>query len=309
MSIREIKKHIRTTKEIVRITNVMYLLAASRLAKVRIRSKHGLWFYQEILRLVTIASTHAKKKDSNLLVQRPIRNMLYIVVTPNQGFCGGLPSNLNRLAAISAEEMQNHIAKETSGILPTIAYLTIGKKGREYITRTNRNLIKDVTNTEPTWSLAIEITQIIVELFQREEFDAVFIVYAQSELTMPRPVVEKLLPINLSLVAEQEPPRIGTHVDRYSKEYILYFFAPEVELIFPDLVLKFLACKIYVALLEGAKSENTARMIAMKHATDRAKEILDQLSVVYNVARQAQITADLLEITSAAEALQGEHFP
>ncbi len=258
---------------------------------------------------MTIASTHAKKKDSNLLIQRPIRNMLYIVVTPNQGFCGGLPSEINRLAVISAEEQQNHIAKETGGKPPTIGYLTVGKKGREYFTRTNRNLMKEFTNTEQTWSLAMEITQIIVELFQREEFDAVFIVYAQSDLMMPKPIVERLLPINLSLVAEQVPLETATDEDKYSEEYILYFFAPKVELILPDLVLRYLVCQIYVAILEGAKSENIARMIAMKHATDRAKEILDQLAAVYNVARQAQITEDLLEIMSAAEALREEHFP
>jgi len=244
-----------------------------------------------------------------LLVQRPVRNMLYIVVTPNQGFCGGLPSLLNRLAVISAEEQQDHITRETGGISPSVRYLTIGKKGREYFTRTNRNLMKAFTSTEPTWSLAIEIAQIVVELFQREEIDTAFIVYAQSELTMPKPVVEKLLPIDLSLVAEQVPTRASADVDKYSQEYILYFFAPKVELIFPDLVYQYLVCQIYIALLEGLKSEHVARMIAMKNATERAKEMLNQLAVVYNVARQAQITEDLLEITSAAEALREEHFP
>jgi F-type H+-transporting ATPase subunit gamma len=308
MSIREIKKHIRATREIVRITNVMYLLAANRLSKVRVRSTYGLRYFKEIQRLLTIASTHAKKKDSDLLIQRPIRNMLFIVVTPNQGFCGGLPSALNRLTVFSAEEQQNHIAKETGEIPPSIRYLTVGKKGRDYFTRTNRNVMKEFTNIEPTWSLAMEIAQIVVEPFQREEFDAVFIVFAQSDPTMPKPIVEKLLPVNLSLVTGQVPPRIATDIDSYSEEYILYFFAPKVELIFPVLVLRYLVCQIYVALLEGAKSENLARMIAMKHATEKAKETLDHLQVVYNFARQAQITEDLLEIMSAAEALREEHF-
>jgi len=169
--------------------------------------------------------------------------------------------------------------------------------------------MKAFTSTEPTWSLAIEIAQIVVELFQREEIDTAFIVYAQSELTMPKPIVEKLLPIDLSLVAEQVPTRASADVDKYSQEYILYFFAPKVELIFPDLVYQYLVCQIYIALLEGLKSEHVARMIAMKNATERAKEMLNQLAVVYNVARQAQITEDLLEITSAAEALREEHFP
>ena len=308
MSTREIKKHIRATKEIVRITNVMYLLAANRLSKARVSSKHGLWYFKEIQRFLTIASTQAKKKGSNLLLQRPIRNMLYIVVTPNQGFCGGLPSALNRLAVFSAEEQQNHIAKESGEIPPTISYLTVGKKGRDYFTRTKRKLMKEFTNIEPAWSLAMEITQMVVDPFEREEFDAVFIVYAQSDLTMPKPIVEKLLPINLSLVTEQVPPRITTDIDSYSEEYVLYFFAPEAEIIFPELVLRYLVCHIYIALLEGAISENLARMIAMKQATERAKKSLDQLNVVYNFARQAQITEDLLEIMSAAEALREEHF-
>ena len=308
MTIREIKKHIRATKEIVRITNVLYLLAASRLSKEKVRSIHGLWYFKEIQRLLTIATTHTKKKDSTLLIQRPIRNMLYIVVTPNQGFCGGLPSALNRLAVFSAEEWQNHIAKETDGIPPTVGYITVGKKGRDYFTRTNRTLLKEFANTEPVWSLAMEITQIVVELFQKEEIDAVFLVYAQSESMVPKPIVEKLLPTNLSMIAEQVSTKTATDTDTYSEEYILYFFAPKVELIFPDLVSQYLVCQVYIALLEGVKSEHTARLIAMKHATDKAKEVLNQLTAAYNVARQAQITEDLLEIVSAAEALRESTF-
>ncbi len=287
----------------------MYLLAASRLSKERVRGAHGRRYFEEILRLLTIANTHAKKKDSSLLIQRPIRNMLYIVITPNQGFCGGLPSNINRLAVISAEEQQNHIAKETGEEPPTFRYLTVGKKGRDYFTRTSHNLLRVFINAEPTWALAMEITQIIVESFQREEIDTVFIIYARSNLMTPKPIVEQLLPVNLSLLAEQKPPETAIDVDKYSEEYILYFFAPEVELIFPHLILQYLVCQIYAALLEGAKSENTARMIAMKQATERAKETLNHLAAAYNVARQAQITADLLEIVSASEALREEFFP
>lgn len=308
MSIREIKKHIRATKEIARITNVMYLLAASKISKVKVRSEHGNRYFKEILRLLIIANTHSKKKDSSLLIQRPIQNMLYIVITPNQGFCGGLPSNINRLAIISAEEQQKHSTKDIGGIPPTVGYLTVGKKGRDFFTRTNRNLLRAFTNTEPTWALAMELAQIIVEPFQGGDLDAVFIVYAQSDLTTPKPVVEQLLPVNLAVLTEQECSDTATGLEEYSDEYILYFFAPKVELIFPDLIFQYLVCKIYAALLEGVKSENTARMLAMKQATEKAKETLDHLTVVYNVARQAQITADLLEIVSASEALREEFF-
>jgi len=305
MSTREIKKHIRSTKEITRITNVLYLLAASRLSKARKRREQAHRYFRELLHLVSLVDANVKKKDISLLTQRPTRNMLYVVITPNLGFCGGLPSTINRWATTSAEEQQRRIAKDSGGKLPTIRYLTVGKKGRDYIIRTNRNLVKEFTNAEPTWELTMEITQIIVEAFHKEEADAVFIVYAKSDLETPKPIVEQILPVSLSQISlsvatKQEPVEPATD--------ILYFYAPKLENIFPELVLRYLTSQIYGALLEGAVSENTARMVAMKNATKKAKEALDDLTVAYNVARQTQITKDLLEIMSAAEALRQKLF-
>ncbi len=144
-----------------------------------------------------------------------------------------------------------------------------------------------------------------MEAFHKEEVDAVFIVYAKSNLEMPKPIVEQILPVSLSQISlsvatEQEPVEPVTD--------ILYFYAPKLESIFPELILHYLASLIYGALLEGAISEHTARMMAMKHAAKKAKETLDDLRVAYNVARQAQITGDLLEIISAAEALREKLF-
>ena len=314
MSIREIKKHIHATKEIVRITNVMYLQAASKLSKVRKRREQAQRYFKEILHLVSFASANVKKKDIDLLTWRPTRTMLYVVITPDRGFCGGLPSTINRWATTSAEEQQNRMAKESSGILPTIRYLTVGKKGRDYITRTNRNLVKAFINTQPTWALAMEIAQISVEAFHKEEVDAVFIVYAQFNLKGPKPVVEQILPvslsqINLPMATEREPIGPATGKKSSFNENILYFYAPPLENIFPGLVLRYVICHVYGALLEGIISEQYARMVAMKDATKKAKETLDDLNVAYNVARQAQITSDLLEVISATEALGHQLFP
>ncbi len=92
MSVREIKKHIRSTKEIARITNVLYLLAASRLSKVRKRREQAQRYFKELLHLVSLADANVKKKEISLLTRRPTRNMLYVVITPDMGYCGGLPS-------------------------------------------------------------------------------------------------------------------------------------------------------------------------------------------------------------------------
>lgn len=112
MSTREIKKHIRSTKEITRITNVLYLLAASRLSKARKRREQAHRYFKELLHLVSLVDANVKKKNISLLTQRPTRNMLYVVITPNLGFCGGLPSTINRWATTSAEEQQRRIAKD-----------------------------------------------------------------------------------------------------------------------------------------------------------------------------------------------------
>jgi len=232
---------------------------------------------------------------------------LYVIITPDRGFCGGLPSMINRWATASAEEQQTHLAKELGGKLPPIGYLIVGKKGRDYIIRTKRTLVKAFSNTEPTWALALEITQIIVESFLNEAVDAAFIVYAKSDLETPRLVEEQLVPVSLSQISlavatEQEP------VEPAAAD-ILYFYSPKLENIFPKLVHSYLVSHIYGALLEGTLSEHVTRMVAMQQATKKAKEALDDLTVAYHVARQAQITNDLLEIASAAEALQQEFFP
>lgn len=312
MSTREIKKHIRTTKEIARITNVMYLLAASRISKVKKCREQADRYFKELLLLVSIADANVKKKDISLLTQRPIRNMWYVVISPDWGFCGGLPSSINRWATTSAEEQQTRMAQKAGGKLPTIQYLTVGTKGRDYLSRSNRNLVKAFTGAEPTWALALEITQIIVEAFHKAEVDTAFIVYAQADLEATKPVVEQLLPVNLSQLSllaatKQESVEPATEIKRRSDAYI--FYSPPLDIIFPGLVLRSLVSHIYGALLEGALSEQTARMAAMKQAAKKAKEALDDLTLAYNVARQAQITNDLLEITAAAEAVQQQLFP
>jgi F-type H+-transporting ATPase subunit gamma len=309
MSTREVKKHIRAIKEIARITNVMYLLAVSRIAKVRKSHKQAHRYFKEIVHLVLLADANVKKKDISLLTWRPIRNLLYVVITPDQGFCGGLPSKINRWVTTSAQEQQNRMAQASGGKRPTMSYLAVGKKGRDYLIRTNCNLVKAFTNTQPTWALAMQIAQIIVKALHKEEADAVFIVYAKSDLETPKLVVEQILPVSLSQISlcvatEQESGELATETKRLSTTDILYFYNPRLETIFPQLVLRYLISQIYGALLEGAISEHTARMLAMKDATKKAKETLDDLTVAFNVARQAQITTDLLEITSAAEALR-----
>jgi F-type H+-transporting ATPase subunit gamma len=312
MLIKEIKKHIRTTQEIARICEVMYLISASKLLKVRKRRELARHYFKQMLHLVSLADAHVKKKDSSLLKQRPVRKLWYVVVTPDRGFCGGLPSTINRWATTSAEEQQSRMAQKVGREFPTIEYLTVGKKGRDYIIRTKRNLVKEFTQTVPTWALALQIAQIIVEAFDKEEVDAAFIVYARSDVETPEPVVEQILPVSLSqkchsLATEQEPAEPAADINRRFDGYI--FYTPKLETIFSELIRRFPVCQIYGALLESAISEHTVRMVKMKQATKNIKEVLNDLTVAYHFARQAQITTDLLEITSASEALRQQPFP
>jgi F-type H+-transporting ATPase subunit gamma len=315
MLTRDIKKHIRKTQEIVRITNVMYLLAASRMARVRRLREQARCYFREMGRLLALAHAHLKKQDLSLLTPRPARTLWYVVITPDQGFCGGLPSTINRWATTCAQEQQKRMAQQAGGKLPTIGYLTVGKKGSDYLKRTNQHLVQVFPHTELTWAFALQITQVILEAFDKEAVDAVFLVYAKPDRETPQLVVEQLVPLSFlpgslgeatgqeavtAVTAATETPR---RLDAYT------FFVPKVERIFPQLVFHFLVSHIYVALLEGAMSEYTARMVAMKQATTKAREALEDLTRAYNTARQAQITNELLEITSAAEALREQLFP
>jgi F-type H+-transporting ATPase subunit gamma len=321
MLTRDIKKHIRKTQEIVRITNVMYLLAASRMAKVRRHREQARFYFKEMGRLLALAHAHLKKQDLSLLTPRPARTLWYVVITPDQGFCGGLPSLINRWATTCAQEQQKRMAQQVGGKFPTIAYVTVGKKGSDYLKRTNQHLVQAFPHTELTWAFALQITQIILEAFDKEAVDAVFLVYARPDRETPQMVVEQLVPVSFlpgslgeatrqeavaavtavtAVTAATETPR---RLDAYT------FFVPKVERIFPQLVFHFLVSHIYVALLEGVMSEYTARMVAMKQATAKAREALEDLTRAYNAARQAQITNELLEITSAAEALRQQLFP
>jgi F-type H+-transporting ATPase subunit gamma len=185
-----------------------------------------------------------------------------------------LPSAINRWATTSAEEQQRRMAQKVGRELPTIKYLSVGKKGRDYIIRTKRNLVKEFTQAVPTWALASQIAQIIVEAFHKEEIDAAFIVYARSDLETPEPVVEQILPVCLSqkchsLATEQEPAEPAADKKRHFDGYI--FYNPKLETIFPELIRRYPVCQIYGALLESAISEYTVRMVKMKQATENVK--------------------------------------
>lgn len=166
---------------------------------------------------------------------------------------------INRWATTSAKEQQSRMAQTSGGKPPTVSYLVVGRKGRDYLLRTNRDLVQAFTNTEPTWAFAMQITQILVEAFHKEEADAIFLVYAQPDLETPKPVVEQLLPVSLPpirlcVATEQEPLEPTTDTKTCSAADILYFYAPPLDRIFPELIPRYLISQIYRALLEGSSA-------------------------------------------------------
>ncbi len=220
-----------------------------------------------------------------LLQQRETRNRIgLIVMTSDRGQCGGLNSNVIRRAAADMLEIGGPTATEV---------ITVGRRGQDYMVRHGVQLKATATHLgDHPGIVAIQpIARIIMDSFASGEIDAAFVVYPKFISTLTQRVT-----------ADQILPIVPTKTTGPRLEYIFEPSAPEI---LSDLLPRYLEVQIYQALLETIASEHSARMVAMRNATDNAKELISTLTLVYNKARQAAITREIAEIAAGAEALSG----
>jgi F-type H+-transporting ATPase subunit gamma len=216
-----------------------------------------------------------------------------IVVSTDKGLCGGLNSNLMREAAKYPRE--------------NTVFITAGRKGSQFIVRTKRKLEAEFTYKDaPLFSEARAISRFVRDLFLKGEVDQVDILYTNFVSTLvQKPETRTLLPIG-----EIKPVSAGVHGETSAAESsgdmaatTEFIFEPNIEEVLGSLLPHYLNFQLYQILLEAKASEHSARMVAMKNATDNAKEIIKDLTLEYNKLRQSNITRELLEITSAAMAM------
>ena len=293
-STREIRRRIRSVKNIAQITRTMQMVASSRMRRAQERVEHSRPYTEQLRELVSRLANVAGEDiggDIALLKQRPVRNIGYLLITPDRGLSGALPSNINRKAATSALETQNKFAEQ--GERPGIDYIAVGRKGRDFVTRNRLHMLAEFTNygDRPSLLDASAMAQVAVDAFLKGEVDVVYLVYAKFINTVTQqPTVVQLLPV------EPPPEQEGT------RKKVDYIYEPDAASIFQALLPRYVDVQVYQALLDTLASFFSAQMVAMKNATDNANDLIQDLTLTYNKARQASITTQILEVVSGSEA-------
>lgn len=292
-STREIRRRINSAKNISKITRAMEMVAAARMRRAQTAVTAGRPYSALMEDVIQNLAARIKGSDDEshpLLQRRPVRNIAIIMITSDKGLAGALNTNIIRRTT-------RFILHETNGAETSI--IAVGRKGRDFMVRYGRKLIAEFINMSdrPTLRETYPIAQVAVDEFVSGRADAVYIIYTDFVNTLiQRPTVFQLLPIDINEV-------VGPGGDTNSlREYI---YEPGPREVLAQMLPRYVEVRIYQALLEHQASEQSARMVAMRNATDNAKEVISDLTLAYNKLRQANITKEIIEISSGAAALTG----
>jgi F-type H+-transporting ATPase subunit gamma len=286
-SIRQIRRRVRSVTSIAKVTKAMELVAGSKMRRSQSRALAARPYAEKMMEILgDLAKQRGDDEDTHpFLTVRPNNNSLILFLGANRGLAGGLPSNMNRKAAAFALEQD---------VPPS--FVTVGRKGRDFITRTGQKLVAEFTMSEyPNLVDTLPVTKIIIDEYESGRVDRVFLLYPRFVNTaVQQPTVRQILPI--------EPQDIA---DR-TVEDVDYIYEPSAEGVLAELLPRYIEMTIYQAVLETEASELSARMVAMRNATDAAQEMIDTLTLVYNKARQEQVTKELLDIVGGVEAMKAK---
>lgn len=296
-STREVRRRIRSTKNMAQVTKSMQMVASSKMRRAQERVQQARPYSEQIYSFVSrLANATGDDLGEGvaLLKQRPVRNIGLIVITPDRGLCGALPSNINRKADATAREQQDRLAEQ--GERPGVEYIAVGRKIRDYVIRLGYQMMAEFVNygDKPSLSDATAIAQVAVDAFLKGEVDAVYLVYAKFVNAITQvPTAIQLLPV--------QPPAEEQNQDE--RKAIEYIYEPDARSIFEALLPRYVDVQVYQAMLEAVASEQSAKFTAMKNATDNANDLIQDLTLAYNKARQASITTQILEVVAGAAAL------
>ena len=282
-TIRDIRRRIKSVQSTAKVTKAMEMVAASKMRRAQERTIAARPYAEKMQQvLADLAAQHSSDEEIHpLLVQRPVNRIALIHITPDRGLCGGLVASVNRSAASFILEQQ----------VPVSA-VVVGRKGRDFLVRSGQEVRAEFTNLgdRPSVVDLQPIAHIVIDDYANGLIDEVHISYTQFINTVnQRPVLWRLLPIEPAAI---EP---GQNVE--------YIYEPSPSEVLAQLLPRFVEKELYHVILESIASEQSARMVAMRNATDNAKEVIEDLTLTYNKARQEMITKELLDITGGAVAL------
>jgi F-type H+-transporting ATPase subunit gamma len=289
-STRDIRRRIKSVKNTAQITKAMQMVASSKMRKAQLAALAGRPYASLMNNLLAHVVGNSGDFSHPLMEKREVKKRAVILVSTDKGLCGALNANLTREAAKFDKN--------------TTIYICAGRKGSQFVARTKRQLAAEFTYKDaPMFAEARAISKFAQEMFNKGEVDAVDILFTNFINTLSqKPEVLPLLPIG-----ELKGVQAGVHGHATSvaleKSELEYIFEPGPEAVMGSLLPHYMNFQVYQILLEAKASEHSSRMVAMKNATDNAKQLIKDLTLEYNKLRQANITKELLEITTAQMAL------
>jgi len=261
----------------------MQMVAVSKMRRAQERGLAGRPYSEKITQVIADLAALPQTGDGlhPLLQRRPVTRLAIVHITPDNGLCGGLPTNINRMTA-------NYILEQK---IPAFL-VAVGRKGFDFMRRYGLDIRAEFSalGDRPSLLDTLPISRIIIDDYANSGIDLVYLAYTRFISTMTqKPVLQQILPV--------EPATIP------SEESVDYIFEPGSTAVLGELLPRFVEMQVYHAILESIASEQSARMVAMRNATDNANELIQDLTLVYNKVRQESITKELLDITGGAEAV------
>ncbi len=290
-SLRDIRRRIRSVRNMAQITKAMEMVAASRMRRAQQRVTAARPYAQAMRTLIgelALQGASAGQELHPLLAQREVDTVGIILMTPDRGLAGALNTNIIRRGTEHILEQEGHSLD--------VEVVTVGRKGQDFLARRGRKLLGTFIGIvdKPSYDDVIPIARVLMDSYASGVMDSAYIVYPKFISTLvQRPEVVQILPV---APAEE----LSAEDAATTAEYI---FEPDPRRILDQLLPRYVEVQVWQALLETSASFFSSQMVAMRNATDNAKDIVQSLTLTYNKVRQAGITREVTEIASAAEAM------
>ena len=283
---KEIRTKIKSIQNTQKITKAMEMVAASKMRRAQERMHQARPYAQKIRNVIAHVSQANLEYKHSFTLERPAKRVGFIIVSSDRGLCGGLNINLFRDVVNALTEWQSQNAE--------IDLTTIGSKGFQFFNRVGANIVSEATRLGDTPHLddLIGPVKVMLDAYTDNRIDRLYLVHNHFQSTMSQtPQLEQLVPIH----AEQPDETLSHHWD--------YLYEPDAKDVVDALMTRYIESLVYQGVVENIACEMAARMVAMKSASDNAGDLIDELQLVYNKARQASITQEISEIVGGAAAV------
>ncbi|MDD2634783.1 MAG: ATP synthase F1 subunit gamma [Bacteroidales bacterium] len=287
--LKDIRNRIASVKSTRQITSAMKMVSAAKLKKAQDKVTQIRPYANKLKDVLSEVSSGLDKEHKGVYnKQKPVEKVLLVLLTSNRGLCGGFNANISKKAKQHITDTYSDLPKEN------INFVCIGKKANEYAQKLGYKIVKSGNELFDFVSFenSLDYSKFLMDEFKNENYDKIEIIYNSfKNAAVHYQIVETFLPMQIETEERDNPSE--------------YIFEPEMKDIMDEMIPKSLRIQFFKAVLDSNAAEHGARMTAMHQATDNATELIKDLTLVYNKARQAAITNEILEITSGAEALNG----